>query len=234
MYSCGNSRRDHVLIHEYTPIVTGPFQTKGGIMYCKNCGILIDNDSKYCSKCGSPTFSVTSTTSEPDNSQPIITVRPVFIPWLTILAVIPIQLFMTVWAGGFFGGFSLIALKFLNIQLPIWSTFAFFGALAFFGIPAAAYFARKNTYSRTEYKFYSDHLDYAEGFWTVENKTIKYKNITEVNMRQGVIQKKYGLGTIILSTPAMGFQRGRARSGILVSDIENPAEIYEKLKELIG
>jgi hypothetical protein len=53
-------------------------------------------------------------------------------------------------------------------------------------------------------------------------------------MRKGIIQKKYGLGTIILSTPATGIQRGRARSGIMILDIENTEEIYKKVQNLIG
>ena len=60
-----------------------------------------------------------------------------------------------------------------------------------------------------------------------------YKNITEVNLRKGIIQKKYGLGTMILSTPATN-SNAKARSGISVRDIENPDEAYRQIKELIG
>jgi len=202
-------------------------------MFCKECGNQIEDDAKFCSKCGSSTSSI-SKTLEADTSVPIITARPVFIPWVTIVSVLPIQLFMTVWAGGFFGGFGMFGAKAIGLNLPPWFTFVFFGALAFFGIPFLAYFTKKKTYTKTEYLFYADRLEYAEGFWTAENKTIKYKNITEANLRKGIIQKKYGLGTIILSTPATGIQQGRARSGIRISDIEHADEIYNKVLELIG
>jgi len=147
--------------------------------------------------------------------------------------VIPIQLFMTVWAGLFFGGFSMFLVKFLGLNLPNWFTFVFFGALAFFGVPFLAYYAKKRTYEKTVYKFFPDRFEYTEGFWTTENKTIKYKNITEVNMRKGVIQKKYDLGTIVLSTPAIGVQRGRAQSGIRISDIQDSENIYKKVLKLV-
>ncbi|MFQ5695178.1 MAG: hypothetical protein ACE5HB_04240 [Terriglobia bacterium] len=41
------------------------------------------------------------------------------------------------------------------------------------------------------------------------------------------------LGTVVLSTPATGISRGRARSGIQVRDIENPDQVYRQVKELI-
>ena len=110
----------------------------------------------------------------------------------------------------------------------------FFGALAFFGIPILVYFVKKKTYAKTKYLLYPDRLEYAEGFWTAENKTIKFKNITEANMRTGVIQKKYGLGSILLSTPATGIQQGTAKSGIRILDVENTKKIYDKILELIG
>jgi len=204
-------------------------------MYCKKCGNEIEGDVKFCPQCGTRSTSKNKFKGHTvDTKTPMITATPVFIPWVAIVAIIPIQLFMTVWAGGFFGGFGLFGVKFLDLSLPPWFTFVFFGGLAFFGIPITAYFAKKKTYAKTKYSFYSDRLEYAEGFWTTENKTIKYKNITEANMRIGVIQKKYGLGTILLSTPATGIQQGKARSGIRILDIENIEKIYNKILELIG
>jgi len=101
------------------------------------------------------------------------------------------------------------------------------------GIPLVSYYAARRTYEATEYKFYDDHLEYAEGFWTAENKSIRYKNIQEVSLRRGIIQKKYGLGTIYLSTPATGFSRGRSSSGIKVHDIPNAEKVYQALKKTI-
>jgi uncharacterized membrane protein YdbT with pleckstrin-like domain len=203
-------------------------------MFCRECGTNIENDAKFCSNCGTATSS-TESVKKPayDTGLPIITARPMFIPWVTIASVIPIQIFMTVWAGGFFGGFSMFGIEALGLSIPTWFPFVFFGGLAFFGIPLLTFYAKKRTYEKTEYKIYSDRLEFAEGFWTVENKTVKFKNVTEANLRRGVIQKNYGLGTVALSTPATGFQQGRARSGIRISDIQNPEHVYNKILELI-
>ena len=84
------------------------------------------------------------------------------------------------------------------------------------------------------YKFYADRLEYAEGFWTAEKKTIKYDKITETNLKRGMVQKKYNLGSIILSTPATSNEQGKSNSGIKILDIEDAEEIYEKVQHLIG
>jgi len=130
----------------------------------------------------------------------------------------------------------MFAVKALHLNLPEWFTFVFFAVLFFFGIPITAYLAKKSTYAKTEYRFYQDKMDYYEGFFTVEEKTMSYRNITEVSLRKGIFQKSYGLGTIFLATPATGYSgsgRGMSRSGISVVDIENPEEVYRKIKELI-
>ena len=203
-------------------------------MYCSECGNKIEVGVKFCPNCGASTQ---ASSTRPDtmaySGEPIITAKPVFVGWVTMASVIPIQLFMTVWAGGFFGGFGMFGAQAIGLNLPSWFTFVFFGALAFFGIPTLVYFIKKKTYQKTEYKFYIDKLEYVEGFWTAENKVIKYKNITEANMRKGIIQKQYGLGTIILSTPATGSSNGRARSGIRIADIENTEAIYEEILKLL-
>jgi membrane protein YdbS with pleckstrin-like domain len=122
----------------------------------------------------------------------------------------------------------------LGLDLPEWSTFVFFGALFFVGVPFVNYTARKKSYAKTEYTFYRTKLDYFEGFFTTEEKTIDYKNVTEVNLVRGIIQKKYGLGTIILSTPATGMAGGPARSGIRVHDVPDADQVYQHVKSLIN
>ena len=131
------------------------------------------------------------------NDNVVFTVRPVFVGWITFLLQLPIQLFLTFWAGGFFGG--------LTSTLPIfergsWVPFLFFGGIAFFGIPAVAYFGKKLNYSRTEYRFFHNRLEFEEGFFSINKKVIKYRDVKEVTLRKGIFQRSYGLGTIYLAT----------------------------------
>ena len=83
----------------------------------------------------------------------MFSVRPVFIGWIALLYQLPFQLFFTVWSGAFFGG--LISSLHIFPRYS-WGPFAFFGGLAFIGVPLVTYFGKKLNYSRTEYKFLTD------------------------------------------------------------------------------
>jgi hypothetical protein len=189
-------------------------------VYCQKCGKKIESSAKFCPNCGAQA----STGFQVKESEtPVLKFNPVFVPLVTALSVLPLMIFFTIWGAGFFGGFGMFAVKALGLDLPGWFTFVFFGCLFFFGIPILTYFSKQKNYEKTEYRFYNTKLEYYEGF------------ITEVYLRKGVVQKQYGLGTIILSTPATGSSSsGRARSGIRVADIKNPDEAYRQIKELIS
>ncbi len=204
-------------------------------MYCPKCGKQIDDNSVYCRFCGYKIKKEETTATKSYANIKKLSLRPVFIPWVTIAATIPVQLFFTLWGGIFFGGMSIPFLMLFGIKEknPFYS-FLFFGLLFFVGIPIIVYIAKRKTYEMTVYDFYDDHLEYYEGFWTVEKKSINYDRITEISLRSGIIQKKYGLGTIFLSTPATGYSsRGRARSGIALYDIPNAESVYIEIKKLI-
>ncbi|MHC4912952.1 MAG: PH domain-containing protein [Planctomycetota bacterium] len=204
-------------------------------MFCKECGNQMTDESNFCPQCGAQLAGDAPVPqAEVDNTQPVLTLRPVFIPWVTVVSVLPLQIFFTVWGAGFFGGFGMFAVKGVGLPLPSWFTFVFFGLLFFFAIPILTYVARKRTYADTEYRFYPDRLEYAEGFWTAENKTINYRSINEASLRRGIIQRKYGLGTIYLATPATGMAQGRAMSGIRISDIPECEDVYTTVQQLIN
>jgi hypothetical protein len=107
-----------------------------------------------------------------------------------------------------------------------------------------AYIGKKLNYARTEYNFLDDQLEFEEGFFTINKKLIKYKDVKEVTLRKGILQRIYGLGTIYMATLAtgsttsfnpfyaLGFGNVSA-SGVGVRDIPNPDEAYEKIKALV-
>ncbi|MBU1085970.1 MAG: zinc-ribbon domain-containing protein [Candidatus Omnitrophica bacterium] len=203
-------------------------------MFCVQCGREITEQANFCSECGAAIYGTAQAQNEEiEANDPGLVLKPVFVGWVTALSVLPLQIFFTIWGAGFFGGFSLIAVKALKLALPIWSTFVFFGSVFFLGIPLAAYMGKKKSYAKTEYRFFKNKLDYFEGFFTVQEKSIDYRNIIEVNLLKGPFQQKYGLGTILLSTPAAGFSNRSAMSGIRITDIENPDQVYSQIKQLI-
>src|SRR2546423_9667146 len=85
-----------------------------------------------------------------------LSVKPVFIGWITLLMQLPLQLFFTVWAGGFFGGMGAAAGLFAKNS---WTASYAIGAIVFFAFPIIAYVGKKLNYSRTEYRFYYDRLE---------------------------------------------------------------------------
>jgi membrane protein YdbS with pleckstrin-like domain len=171
----------------------------------------------------------------------VFTVRPVFIGWITLLLQAPLQLFFTIWAAGFLGGLTQSFLPFLRGS---GSTFAFFGACAFLGIPAVAYFGKKLNYGRTEYRFFTDRLEFEEGFFSINKKVIMFRDVKEVTLRKGLLQRFYNLGTIYLATLATGSGRSYSPfvalgfgnvsgSGIMVRDIPDPDQTFEQIRELV-
>jgi len=201
-------------------------------LYCQKCGKKMEISAKFCPNCGSQ---VSGGFLMKESDTPLLILKPVFVPLLIEFSVLPLIIFFTIWGGGFFGGFGLFAIKVLGLNLPGWFTFVFFSCLFFFGIPIVTHISKKKNYEKTEYRFYNTKLEYYEGFFNIDEKTVNYKNITEVSLRKGVFQKQYGLGTIVLSTPATDYPSDEsARSGIMVADIKNPDETYSRVKELIS
>jgi membrane protein YdbS with pleckstrin-like domain len=170
-----------------------------------------------------------------------LSIRPVFIGWITLLTQIPLQLFFTVWCGGFFGGMAMSTGLFAKNGL---SPSYVIGAIAFFSIPIVAYVGKKLNYSRTEYRFYADRLEFDEGFFSINKKVIKFRDVKETTLRKGILQRTYDLGSIYLATLATGSTRNTnpfvalgfgnvSASGIIVRDISDPENAFEKIRRLV-
>ena len=64
---------------------------------------------------------------------------------------------------------------------------------------------------------------------------MRYDNIVEASMKRGILQKRYGLGTIQLTTPGGGQSNNDfSSSGIKIADIPNPQEVYETIQDVAG
>jgi uncharacterized membrane protein YdbT with pleckstrin-like domain len=145
-----------------------------------------------------------------------------------LLVQLPLQLFFTLWAGAFFGGL----LSSLDLFPRV------------FGIPAVAYFGKKLNYSRTEYPFLLDHLEFEEGFFSINKKAIRSHDVREVTLHKGVFQRIYGLGTIYLATLATGSSQNFnpfvalgfgnvSASGVSVRDVRDPDQVFEQIRRLV-
>jgi membrane protein YdbS with pleckstrin-like domain len=174
--------------------------------------------------------------------------KPVFVGMTTLLAQLPLQLFLTVFTA-FFLGFPLTALAtggdFEPQDVFLGPFFMLFGALAFFGVPSLIYLGKKLNYQRTEYRFHKDHLEFEEGFLTIRKKEIRYADVKEITLRRGVLQQPYGLGTIYLATMATGTSPdsqpfsnlaigSASSSGVSIRDVRDPEAVYEKIRRIVN
>jgi membrane protein YdbS with pleckstrin-like domain len=170
-----------------------------------------------------------------------LSIRPVFVGWIKLLNQVPLQLFFTVWCGGFFGGMGAVIGIFPNDTRMASYTI---GAIAFFAIPIFTYVGMKLNYSRTEYRFYSDRLEFDEGFFSINKKVVKFRDVKETSLRKGILQRSYDLGSVYLATLATGSARNSnpfvalgfgnvSASGIIVRDIPDPDTTFEKIRQLI-
>jgi membrane protein YdbS with pleckstrin-like domain len=169
-----------------------------------------------------------------------LSVKPVFVGWIALIAQVPLQLFFALWCGVFFGGIGAATGLFPNAM----STGFIFGAAAFVAMPIVTYLGKKLNYSQTEYRFYSDRLEFDEGFLTVSKKVIKFRDVRETTLRKGVLQRTCDLGSIYLATLATGSGQGTnlsaslgfsnvSASGIVVRDIGEPDVTFEKVRKLV-
>ena len=212
-------------------------------MFCSKCGFRLPVDAHFCAQCGTPVseeVALQGSGRPLEDTKPVLVVRPVFVAEVAAFAALPFQLFFTVWAGLFFGGFSTVAIRALKLSVPVWSPFAFFAAVAFFGIPYLSSQYKRKTYSRTEYRFFRTRLEYTGAGFGVEEKTIDYRAMSGVTLQKSAMQQRHRLGTIVLATPlATGMYHHHRRwyryqaSGIVVEDIKNSDEAYRTVKELI-
>jgi membrane protein YdbS with pleckstrin-like domain len=169
-----------------------------------------------------------------------LSIKPVFIGWITLLTQLPLQLFFSFWCGAFIGGIAIST----GLFPESWPIPYVVGVVAFFAIPIVAYVGKKLNYSRTEYRFYPDRLEFDEGFFSVNKKVIKFRDVKETSLRKGILQRIYGLGSIYLATLATGSTRNTnpfvalgfgnvSASGIIVRDIHYPDETFEKVRQLV-
>ena len=87
---------------------------------------------------------------------------------------------------------------------------------------------RIGDYKNTSYKLYDNRITFDYGFIWSTHKVIYYKDIRELSLEQGPIQKILGLGSILLNTAAT------ESHGIRIRDIEKSEEFYKNADTIIN
>jgi uncharacterized membrane protein YdbT with pleckstrin-like domain len=102
------------------------------------------------------------------------------------------------------------------------------GALSF-GILAIGFiWMKKKSYERIICELKADCIECSSDFLGSAKSSIKYKDIKGVEFSQGILQQKWGIGTVTLATNAT-----KDTSGFFISDIKEYQEVYEFILEKI-
>ena len=174
----------------------------------------------FCSVCGA---SVSQEVKKVKKGEDYST-QPVFVPIVVFMRFLPLGLFFGIWLGGFLGTFGAIWAQKISIP-PLWG-FIVPGIIGFsFGF-FGFYFSTKNNYKKTVYTFLDDRLIYYDGFWSRSKKELLYRSIREIGYNESIFQRKYNLGTIVVSTPATD-----KKSGLYLKDIQDVEAVYAKFRE---
>jgi membrane protein YdbS with pleckstrin-like domain len=163
---------------------------------------------------------------------------PTFIGWITVLYLLPLQLFFAAWSGVFFGSIMSWLQILPEARLML---FAVPGLITFFLILIVGYISKKLIYSHTEYRVYPDRLEFEGGFLARNRKTLRFRDVREVTLHKGLLQRMCGLGTIYLGSVATGTVLNLSpfsaiglgnvsASGIAIRDISNSDEAFKKLQ----
>jgi membrane protein YdbS with pleckstrin-like domain len=200
-------------------------------MYCHNCGNELGSEVLYCPSCGAQQLDA----PEGESARgALVVIKPFFTPLNIFVSVIPLQLFFTLWGAVVFGIAGFFAIQYLELDVNPWTVALVLGCLFFVFTPVIAMYVLIQRYARTEYRFFADRLDYREGFYSTEEKSIGYEHIIEVSLVRGFWKRLFNLGTIVLSTATTGDTLGPSRSGIRIPDVQAPQENYRTIRRIIG
>ena len=173
------------------------------------------------------------------SEHPLVIIKPKFLIFVTLIISIPLAVFL-----GLFGGIVVLIVSLIasgqstvgGTVDPAATMMFVVGAIGFFILGMIIYiFYKRTALNHIEYRIFPNRIEYFEGLFTVEQKTVKFVDISEIYLRKGVLQKRYNLGSIFLMSKGLNIpmliKRG-SLGGMILQDIENPDEIYQQIRQL--
>lgn len=204
-------------------------------MFCKNCGVQLNDEAKFCANCGNVVNSVQASGVTETVKEDILR-----------LELKPTFKFSYKFLGNFFKCFGMVFILFFYIGMELYLFEMFNNAAIIVGLfvfvivfSILKTFFDKAQYNSLEYNFYNTKIQYRDGFINKEEKELKYRYIREVTMSKSIIERMFGLGTINIFTNASSGGSGgshgnmNGRNGIHIHCVENVEEEYRKIKQII-
>ncbi len=199
-------------------------------MYCQNCRSEITAGANYCQNCGAQ---VSRVSGKKGSERAALILKPQFLSPSMFLSMIGWQILFTIWGGVLIGIIGLLLSSYYSWNISFWTFAILAGALFFIVSPLVFLFLMFNRYSKTDFLFFKDRLELRSGILKLQNKTIHYQDVIELDLRSGLLQRFSDIGDIIVITTASNGKSVVEKEGIRLFDIPNPEEYFNKLKLLI-
>lgn len=188
-------------------------------MFCTKCGNALEDNAKFCDRCGTATAVNNNNTAKIVDDEVQLSIKP---KYKSIYFMWPVYALIT---------FLMILFMLFSI-ISESSGFLFAGLFAsaiILGISAIVLIFKKKQLQHMRYDFYKTKVEYSDSFLNKAEKEVKYKHIRECVLHRSVLNRIFGLGTIILFTNA---ETGFA-NGIFIPFVENSEQTYKQIKQLI-
>lgn len=146
----------------------------------------------------------------------ILVMMPIALIWLLFDSFIIVTMFKS----GEIGQMLMVVIPFFLLHLmPVW-------------IWLGNILTASKRWENTKYYITDRRIIIQNGLIGTDYQTIYYKDIKNVNLRVGVIDKLLGVGDIYLD---LGYNYSSKNSAVINAflDIENPYEIYPKLQKIV-
>jgi len=91
----------------------------------------------------------------------------------------------------------------------------------------------KLSYAHTKYHITKEGICYSRDFIGLTIRDIKFKNVKEITLKQGILQRHFGLGSVLLQTHATPHHPSASSTGLIIKDIGNSEELYKMIKKRI-
>lgn len=192
-------------------------------MFCVKCGNLLEDNARFCDKCGTATAqnngNVSNVTTKIPDNEIQLSVKPkyksLYFMWSTYL-VVAIMLIGSIILS-IIGSTIIIAVSGLGVSALI------------VGISHLVLIFRKKQLEYMRYDFYKTKIEYSDSFLNKAEKEVKYKHVRECVLSRTISDRIFGFGRIILFTNAeSGFG-----NGIVIPFLENSEVVYKQIKELL-
>lgn len=203
-------------------------------MFCRKCGTQMNEDAKFCPKCGTNVSGEvkTETIKVKEDKNVRLKLKPEFNFAYKILTAIGYGLLICI---------ILVLEVASEMDVFIITTEFFTFLIGFFLIYiVVTLIVGKLQYDKLEYNFYGTKVEYIDGFFNKEQKVLKYQYIREVTMKQNILERFCGIGTIkIFTNASSGYgsynshNNMRGKNGIYIHCIDNVEEQYKAIKQII-